>query len=187
LRYDEVLQQIFGWSNAPSQSTYSRFFHKFSPQLNNTLFPELQQWFMQLWQYSQPLTLDLDSTVITRYGQQEGAAKGYNPQKPGRKSHHPLMAFVPEGRFVVNAWLRKGNAHDASGFQEFMYETLAILNKADKRVGLLRADSGFFTGQNLEFLERRGLHYIVAVPLYPHLRQRIATLKEWYSHAEGLN
>lgn len=35
-----------------------------------------------------------DSSVLTRYGEQEGAARGYNPSKPGRKSHHPLMAFV---------------------------------------------------------------------------------------------
>ncbi len=26
LRYDKVLQEIFGWKQAPSQSTYSRFF-----------------------------------------------------------------------------------------------------------------------------------------------------------------
>lgn len=38
--------------------------------------------------------LDLDSIVITRYGEQEGAKKGYNPNKRGRLSHHPLIAFV---------------------------------------------------------------------------------------------
>ena len=32
------------------------------------------------------LTIDLDSTVITRYGNQEGSAIGYNPKKKGRKS-----------------------------------------------------------------------------------------------------
>jgi hypothetical protein len=37
--------------------------------------------------------LDWDSTVQTKYGHQEGAARGYNPQKPGRKSFHPLVAL----------------------------------------------------------------------------------------------
>jgi hypothetical protein len=46
-------------------------------------------------------TLDLDSTVLTRYGNQQGAAKGYNIKKPGRKSHHPLMAFVSDCRMVA--------------------------------------------------------------------------------------
>ena len=30
LRYDKVLQDIFQWKRVPSQSSYSRFFHKFS-------------------------------------------------------------------------------------------------------------------------------------------------------------
>ena len=47
--------------------------------------------------------VDFDSTVITRYGNQEGSAKGYNPTKKGRKSHHPLMAFVSQTRMVANA------------------------------------------------------------------------------------
>ncbi|MBL0011220.1 MAG: transposase [Nitrosomonas sp.] len=60
------------------------------------------------------LTLDLDSTVMTRYGQQEGAARGYNPRKPGRNSHHPLMAFVADIRMIANLWLRPGNSHSAN-------------------------------------------------------------------------
>lgn len=44
-----------------------------------------------------PITLDVDSTVLTRWGSQiEGAAKGYNAKKKGRSSHHPLMAFVAD-------------------------------------------------------------------------------------------
>ena len=30
LQYDSVLKEIFQWKQAPSQSTYSRFFHKFN-------------------------------------------------------------------------------------------------------------------------------------------------------------
>ena len=36
-------------------------------------------------------SLDLDSTVFERYGEQEGVKRGYNPRKPGRGSHHPLL------------------------------------------------------------------------------------------------
>ena len=42
------------------------------------------------------ITLDLDLTVISRYGDQQGAKKCYSPSKPGRNSHHRLMAFVPQ-------------------------------------------------------------------------------------------
>ncbi len=46
-------------------------------------------------------TLDIDSSVFTRYGKQEGAQKGYNPRKPGRPSHHPLLAFVADVNMVI--------------------------------------------------------------------------------------
>lgn len=50
-------------------------------------------------------TLDRDSSVNTRYGNQEGAMKGYNPKKPGRNSHHPLISFVNDLKLVANFWL----------------------------------------------------------------------------------
>jgi len=108
LRRDTVLHSIFGWNQMPSQSTYSRFFGKFSQALNTEIFPDLQNWFFTQLNID-TITVDFDSTVITRYGEQEGSAKGYNPNKRGRNSHHPLMAFVSQTRMVANAWLRPGS------------------------------------------------------------------------------
>jgi hypothetical protein len=70
LRYDSVLKEIFSWKEVPSQSTYGRFFHKFS-------------WFFEQLHFNN-MTLDLGSSVVTRYGEQERAKVGYNPRKPGR-------------------------------------------------------------------------------------------------------
>ncbi|MCC6182324.1 MAG: transposase [Bacteroidia bacterium] len=100
LRYDDVLKQIFEWKQAPSQSTYSRFFNKFDWKRNTETFVPLFHWFFNQLQFNNA-TLDLDSTVITRYGEQQGAKKGYNSKKPGRNSHHPLMAFIPEVRIIA--------------------------------------------------------------------------------------
>jgi hypothetical protein len=57
------------------------------------IFASLQQKFLSHVDVG-ALTIDIDSTVITRYGNQEGAKKGYNPKKMGRNSHHPLIAFI---------------------------------------------------------------------------------------------
>jgi len=83
LRYDTVLQDIFGFKSMPSQSTYSRFFNKSSLAKNTEIFPELQAWSMNQVNIER-ITLDLDSTVITRAGAQRGSAKGYNPLRRGR-------------------------------------------------------------------------------------------------------
>jgi len=102
IREDAVLKEIFGMSSLPSQSTYSRFFGKFSQAYNNRIFPQLQHWTVQPIDTG-ALTIDFDSTVITRSGDQEGSARGYNPNRRGRNSHHPLMAFVSQTRMVANA------------------------------------------------------------------------------------
>ena len=102
LRYCKVLQEIFGWKQAPSQSTYSRYFQKFSWKRNTEVFVLLQKWFVDSLKIKN-ITLDFDSSVVTRYGGQEGSMVVYNPNKPGRSSHDPLMAFVAETRIVANA------------------------------------------------------------------------------------
>lgn len=106
LRLDETLKQIFEWDQIPSDTTYKRFFQKFTQGINNEVFPALQGWFFNQLVFDN-YALDLDSTAITRYGQQEGNIVGYNPNKLNRPSFHPLFAFLGNERMVVNSWLRQ--------------------------------------------------------------------------------
>lgn len=183
LRYDKVLKEIFGWKEAPSQSTYSRFFGKFSWKLNNEIFVGLQQWFFENLKMEK-ITVDLDSTVITRYGEQEGSKVGYNPQKRGRASHHPLVAFMAETRMVINAWLREGNTVPLSNIKGFLEETMEILSKV--KIGLVRADSGFYGDKFLKYLEERKINYIVAVKLYKPIKHMLEGLSGWITLKEGI-
>ena len=183
LRYDEVIGEIFQWKRIPSESTLSRFFHKFSWQRNTEVFVPLQQWFLKQLTIER-ITLDVDSTVITRYGAQEGSRKGFNTHKPGRPSHHPLLAFIPELRMVANAWLRPGNTASGSALQNFLEETFAILD--DKLVGLVRADSGFYGDKYLRFFEGRKVHYIVSTKVQRPLKWEIWNCKNWLPVAVGI-
>ena len=72
VRLDEVLRNIFGWKRVESGTTYGRFFKKFTPSLNHSVFIGLYSWFFEQLQFDN-YTLDVDSSVITRYGEQEGA------------------------------------------------------------------------------------------------------------------
>jgi hypothetical protein len=185
LRYDTTLHDIFGWDKMPSQSTYSRFFGKFSQQRNTSVFPSLQKWFFSQLQVND-LTLDIDSTVITRSGNQEGSAKGYNPLKRGRNSHHPLMAFVSQTRMVANAWLRPGNTADSSSCKAFLQETIEDV-LIDKRIGLIRADSGFYTEEILSYIEEQRLNYIIATRMYPNVKSEVYGLDDWVSICNGID
>ncbi len=184
LRYDQVLQEIFGWKQAPSQSTYSRFFQKFSWKRNNEVFVPIQKWFIDNLKIKN-ITIDFDSTVMTRYGEQEGSKKGYNASKPGRASHHPLMAFIAETRMVANAWLRPGNTVALSNCKAFIDETFEILK--DKKIGLIRADSGFYAHDFLKYLEfDKKTNYIIAVKMYPTIKYEIGSLKNWMQSKDGI-
>jgi hypothetical protein len=185
LRYDEVLQKIFGFSSMPSQSTYSRFFKKFNQARNTRVFTELQHWtFSNL--NTDNLTIDFDSTVITKYGNQEGSVRGYNPNKRGRNSHHPLMAFVSETKMVANAWLRPGNTAASSSCVEFMQETFDHCLQS-KKIGLVRADSGFYTNDILNYLDSNSINYVIAVRQYPNIKREIYNQENWLPLARGID
>jgi hypothetical protein len=123
-------------------------------------------------------TLDMDSTVFERYGNQEGSLKGHNPRRHGRPSHHPLLAVLSEAHFLLHGWLRSGNCGAARGAVEFLKEALALWGQRQK-IRLLRADSGFFEDNLLSFLEERCLPYIVVARLTKWTKRQAQSVMEW--------
>lgn len=185
LRFDQALCRIFGWKQVASVSTFTRFFRRFKQQDVDRVFGHLNRWF---WDQLSPrtLTLDLDSTPITRYGEQEGAAAGYNPRRQGSHCHKPLFAFVGTVRMVLHAWLRPGNTADTNGVSEFFLEALGFLGERHK-VGLVRADAGFYDGKFFELLEGRKLSYIVGCRINGPVRNEIRQQRGWVTIAEGIS
>jgi len=183
IRFDKVLREIFGWKRVASVSTYTRYFGKFTQEISDKIFPDFNGWFFGMIPMKK-MTIDLDSSVVTRYGDQEGSVKGYNPAKKGRNSHHPIMAFISDIRMIANAWLRPGNTQSSSNIYNFMEETLRIIGK--EKVGLVRGDSGFFGDKFLKYLEGSILNYIISVKTNPLIKNRILEIKSWVSIDEGI-
>ena len=183
LRYDHVVQGIFDWKRGmASQSTFSRFLRKFDKELNYSIFPSINRfWFDQI--KMDKLTIDFDSSVLVRHGLQEGVEVGYNPKKPGRGSLHTLMAFVAELKMVANAWMRTGDSVASTDFEEFFDELLTIIPK--DRIGLLRADSGFYGNDMLTRIEEEQIDYIVAARMNRGLVQRIVEQWSWFAQVDG--
>ena len=179
LRWDVTLPAILQLDRIPSAATLTRYFGSFTQGQVERLAQRLGQWtFEQLSKTSSAYTLDLDSSVLTRYGRQQGARKGYNPKKPGRPSHRPLFAFLAEARILAHMWLRSGNTSDMSGPVEFLSETLAILPPHIK-VQAVRADSGFHDQKFFRFLEDRKIPYAVYVRMDRRIQRAIAAAEDW--------
>ena len=175
--------RIFGWKSVPGQDAYKRFFSKFSQAINQKVFGYFYDWFFSQLRFDN-YTLDFDSSVLTRYGKQQGARKGYNPRKPGRASHHPLLAFVADCNMVANLWLRSGDSHTTNNFKGFLEDTLT--HPGNKTPSLLRLDSGFYDKALLEYLEKRHLNYIVALPFYEPIQHILASCSCWFALSQGV-
>ena len=106
--------------------SYQRYLNKFTQAINQRVFGELFSWLFSNLVFDN-YTLDFDSPVMGRKGNLEETAKGYNPKRPGRLSHHPLPAFVSEVRMVANFWLRLGNTSASTNYSAFLDDTLAVL------------------------------------------------------------
>lgn len=183
VRYDAALCKLLGWTRGADHRSYQRYFNKFSQAINQRVFGELFSWFFSEL-YFDNYTLDFDSTVMIREGNQEGAAKGYNPKRPGRLSHHPLLAFVSDVSMIANYWLRPGNTAASSNYLAFLDDTLSRLQ--DKKVGLIRMDSGFFAKYILDYLERKELHYIIACRFNNRIKYSLTHKRTWVEVAGGL-
>jgi hypothetical protein len=182
-RADKALGEIFGWGKTPAQDAYKRYFGKFTQSTNQQVGRHFFSWFFQNLNINY-FTLDIDSTVITRYGEQEGAKRGYNPNKRGRSSHHPIIAFVNDVKLVANFWLRSGNTASATNFIGFLEETL--LNFGDKKVGLVRLDSGFFQKDIMDYLELKKLQYIIAAKFTYPIQHLINQQDLWMKVGDGI-
>jgi hypothetical protein len=122
--------------------------------------------------------LDLDSTVETLYGQQEGAKVGPNPHKPGRPSYHPLLCRERKSGLVINSRLRPGNTGSATEAVKFLIQSVARLPRPHRRTILLRADRGFDCEALYALCEKRKWRYGIKVRVTPDLARVI------WKHAE---
>lgn len=177
LRGDEALRDLCGVRAFPTDDTVRNFFRRFGAAQISAFFRPLWQWFFTLLP-ARACVLDLDSTLLQRFGHQEGARTGHNPVRRNGRTHRPLLAFVTAPVLVLHAWLRAGHAADNRGAIEFLTEALTLL-PADWTISGVRADSGFFDQKLLQFLEARRLPYILVARQHANVLAPAQALEAW--------
>jgi hypothetical protein len=184
LRWDEGLKTIFGIERFVSDTTLSRFFRRFGAAQVQHVFERLMRWQHSLIPLSGQV-LDLDSSVMERYGHQEGALLGYNSKKHRRPTHHPLIATLGDRPWVLHAWLRSGNTSSARGADLFLDETLALLPKG-VTIPFLRADSGYGIEPFLTKVEDHEFLYAIVARFTKGLKNEVAKVQTWRELEPGV-
>ena len=117
------------------------------------------------------IVLDMDSTEIPVYGQQENSA--YNGHFEST-CYHPLLLFNREGDCLA-ARLRPGNVHSADEWEELLLPEIERQQKLGKEV-VFRADAAFAKPEIYEALEERGVKYAIRIPANENLERDISEL-----------
>jgi len=122
------------------------------------------------------LILDLDSTVVTVFGHQEGAAVGYNPRYRGKRSYDPLLCLEANSSFLWDVELRRGDAGTWAGSDELL-ACCFHATPSDIRELRVRADAGFGYGPVLEMLEAHPAQYAVVARMTRSLKYALKDLR----------
>jgi len=168
---DHVLRKVLCWDSVPVRTTISRLLESLTLKdvvgMENLVHAmRIKMWdeyFLPNRDSSEPIIIDVDSTVKTSYGNQEGAIKGFNSSKKGAVSFHPQLAFCAETKEILQGWYRCGNAYTSNGIVEFMQQLTAKLPSTEQFY--FRADSGYFSDKLISYLEDNGYLYLIKVKM----------------------
>ena len=179
LRSNGTFQYLTGLQSFPDPQTLRRFLLNAPAQLREQLHranDRLLQKFIHLPEHRSRLIFDLDSTVLTVFGHQEGAAVGYNPRYRGKRSYDPLLCLEANSSFLWDVELRRGDAGTWAGSEELLACCFRS-TPSEIRELRVRADAGFGYGPVLEMLEARPAQYAVVARMIPSLKRELRGLR----------
>jgi hypothetical protein len=162
------VRKLFGWQRVPDPTTFGRWLRRAAPSLVPILDELLWQLVRIRWSWARvpkAVTLVLDSTISVRYGKkQAGAELGYNPKKPGRPCHHPLLAFALESGDLLGVRWRPGSAHAATGAVPWIRTLVERLRGLGVREITVRLDKGFFSKEIVRTLQELEVGFFLKMP-----------------------
>ena len=179
LRSNGTFQYLTGLQSYPDPQSLRRCLLQAAPEFREQLHrlnDQLLRQFIHLPDHRSRLILDLDSTVVTVFGRQEGAAVGYNPRYRGKRSYDPLLCLEANSSFLWDAELRRGDAGTWVGSVELLASCFLSV-PSDIRELRVRADAGFGYHPVLEMLEVRPAQYAVVARMTASLKRALGGLR----------
>lgn len=131
--------------------------------------------------------LDVDTTIKTIYGKQEGAKVGYNPHKPGRPSHTYHSYMLADVRIMLGVEVQPGNANAASDTAPGLWEFIDRLPK-EERPEFVRGDASFGIESIIRAAEERNVDYLFKLKKTKNIKRLIDKLMrgvKWVYAGQG--
>lgn len=173
IRGDQVAAQALGLNKIVSEDSVRRALSAMDPEAAQT-------WMQQALKASviaaldRNWILDLDTTIKTLYGHQEGAQLGYNPHKPGRPSHALHTYWVGNLRLVLDMQLHSGKEHSSGHGKAALSQLLDELG--ERGPALVRGDSGYGNQDIIETCEKHERRYLLRLRKTANVKRLIERL-----------
>jgi hypothetical protein len=135
----------------------------------------------------EPWILDMDSTVKTLYGHQEGAEVGYNPHKPGRPSHAYHTYMLSSLRLVLRVDVLPGDEYNVAHATDGLWKLLDHLGPA-RRPALLRGDKSWGIERVMARSEQERLAYLFRLRMTVNVKrdlERAMRQSDWADAGQG--
>lgn len=125
------------------------------------------------------VSVDIDTTTATVYGDVEGGKVGYNTKHRGKKGLRPVLLFIAETREYLCGTLRKGSTLEGREAAWQIKLIRSMLPECVKKV-LVRGDGEFMCQESVKACENQGFSYIFGnkrcTPVFAK--------RGWYRHGE---
>jgi len=127
----------------------------------------------------QRVTVNIDTTVSTVYGEIEGARKGHNPKHRGKKGLRPVLCFLADTREYLCGKQRRGEMMSSAEVGQQIKKFRGLLPEYVKQVRV-RGDGEFIGWDSIKACLGEGFTFIFGNkrcdPPFPK--------KGWYRHGE---
>jgi hypothetical protein len=165
IRLDAMLCGFFNLTRLPAASTFWRYVDNLGINQANSLLKVMNILRERVWQLCgfqfHQIRINIDTTVKTVYGHQQGARKGHNTQHRGKEGLRPILCFIEETREYLLGKLRKGTTVTGKEAADFIADIEHRLPGCVQDV-LLRADGEFLCWQSVKASLNSGYKFIIA-------------------------
>ncbi len=186
LRHDTVNPPLLGMSKVVSEDSMRRAF-KDEPSEKIELWQRRHLHLSYQPLLYEPWILDVDTTIKTLYGHQEGAQVGYNPHKKGRPSHVYHTYFMGSARLALDVEVQPGKQTAALHSQPGLWRLVDELLK-EARPWLVRGDCNFGNESLIAQAEARNQNYLFKLRLTRKPKDLIRQMErtgDWKDAGQG--
>jgi len=163
IRIDPMVCSIFNVLKLPYVTTYWRYVDSLGINQGKSLLEVMSALRERVWQLCgisyRSIHINIDTTVETIYGNQQGGRKGHNTKNRGKEGLRPVLCFIEETREYFTGKLRAGKTIGGEEVAALILSFKKYLPGCVQRV-LIRGDGEFISWEAVKAAKEEGYDFI---------------------------